>query len=108
MATWRAFEVPWGTSHIPVNSRRGNAIQPLIFPGVGAQLQADQATDLRLARRQHDDGHVALAADGAAHFQSIDPGQHQIQDDQIRMLAPRDGEERLAIAGDQYLIVGST
>jgi len=73
-----------------------------------APSQADQASDLRLARRQHDDGHVALAADGAAHFQSIEPGQHQIQDDQIRMLAPRDGQPLLAIASDQYLIVGST
>jgi len=83
-------------------------MQPLIFQGLGAQLQADQASDLRLARRQHDDGHVALAADGAAHFQSIEPGQHQIQDDQIWMLAPRDGQALLAIAGAHYLIVSST
>ena len=50
---------------------------------IGPELQPHHLVHLALLRGQHDDRHVALLTKDAADFQSVQFGQHQVEQDQI-------------------------
>jgi hypothetical protein len=53
---------------------------------VGAGLQPDDHVDVVTARGQQNDRQLVRAPDAAAHLESVDAGQHHVEDDQIRPL----------------------
>ena len=61
---------------------------------VGAQFEAEHAIDLAVASRQHDDRYVALATQRTADVDARDPGQHDVEDDDVEELGPRQVERR--------------
>ena len=62
---------------------------------VGAGIQARDAFFDRTQRRQRDHGRLdAAAAQFAQHFQPGTPGQHQIEDDGVELLAQRQFKPR--------------
>ena len=64
---------------------------------VGAQLKAFDAVQLLAAGRQHDDGRIVTAADAAAHFPPVHPGEHQVQNDQVGLRAPKRVQRVMAV-----------
>ncbi len=68
--------------------------------GVGAQLQAHHTVHHVTARGEHDDGNVALLADGAAEFKAVHLGQHHVEDGGIEHAA---AQARQALAGLERL-----
>ncbi len=54
---------------------------------VGAELQPDDAVHGVAARGEHEDRGVAPGADAPAHFEAVEVGQHQIEDEQVEMAA---------------------
>ena len=54
---------------------------------VGADLEADDLVDVLVARGEHQDRHLGAAAQTAADLDPVDVGQHQVEDDQRRLLA---------------------
>ena len=63
---------------------------------VGAQLQPHHAVHHIAARGEHDNGNVAVFADGAAEFKAVHLGQHHIQNRRVKRLAAQQGQ---ALAG---------
>ena len=56
---------------------------------VGTDGKADQLVDLLGLRRQHDDVGITEGADLPADLDSVDAGQHEVQDDDVWLLGPR-------------------
>jgi hypothetical protein len=68
---------------------------------VRAALEAEHLVAFLAARGQHQHRHVLVgpvAADGAADRHAVDPGQHQIQDDEVEALFARARERLLPVA----------
>src|SRR3954447_605438 len=53
---------------------------------VGADLEPDDLVDVLVTRREHQHRHVARLPDALADLDAVDVGQHQIQDDESRLL----------------------
>ena len=53
---------------------------------VGAELQADDAVFDFALRREHDDGHVGIVANRAAHALARHAGKHEVEDNQVEMV----------------------
>ena len=69
---------------------------------VRAHLQAEHLVHLRGARGQDQDGHAArgvVGAQQAAHLQTRQPGEHDVENDERRPLPGRQVEADLAVAG---------
>jgi hypothetical protein len=66
---------------------------------VRAQLQAEHAIGNFAARRQHDDGHGIIPADLPAHLEAVLAGQHHIEDDDVRQLAPKEPDGLVGMEG---------
>jgi hypothetical protein len=72
---------------------------------VGAQLEPDHLVDLLPARGEHDDGLVeALAAQGLADLQAAGPGQHDVEDDEVRLVLAGALQPRHAVGGGDDLV----
>ena len=68
--------------------------------GVGAELQAHHAVHHVAARGEHDDGDVALLADGAAELEAVHLGQHHVEDGGFKRAA---AQARQSLAGLERL-----
>ncbi len=64
---------------------------------VRAEFQTQHAIHLIAARGQHNDRHRALRAQTFEHFQAIEFGQHQIEDNQIGRVRIKRGERGVTI-----------
>ncbi len=64
---------------------------------VGAELQADDLVDLRIAGRDHDDRDIAPQAQLAADLGATHSGHHQVEQHQISTVAIEFGQSGLAI-----------
>ena len=71
---------------------------------VGAEFEAGDAVDLVLAGGEHQDRRITLLAQDAADRESVQPWQHDVEDDQIGAVAPRPIQRRHAIAGVQHRV----
>ena len=69
---------------------------------VGAELEADDAVHRLAARGQHQDRHVAGAAQAAAEIEPVGIGQHEVEDDRVEGLALELGLAVAAGAGDGH------
>jgi hypothetical protein len=56
---------------------------------VGADLEPDDLVHVLVAGRQHQDRHVGGLADPPAHLDAVDVREHQVEDDQGRLLRGR-------------------
>src|SRR5918997_6110000 len=54
---------------------------------VSPELQPHDPVDLVVLRREHDDRNVALRPDSTAHLRAIYLGQHDVQDDEVRLVS---------------------
>ncbi len=63
---------------------------------VGAGLQAHHHVDVVTARGEQDDRQLVGAADPPAHLETVDPGQHHVQHDQVRPLLAQQFQAVLA------------
>ena len=72
---------------------------------VGAELEADDLVDLVVAGGQDEDRHLgAGGAEAAQDLEAVDPGQADVEDDEVGRLVRRDVEALLAGAGDGDLV----
>ena len=72
---------------------------------VGAELEADDLVDLVVARGEDEDRHLGPGrADAAEDLEAVDPGQPDVEDDEVGRLVGRDVEALLAGAGDGDLV----
>ena len=55
----------------------------------GAELEADDAVHVLASGSQHDDGHLAPAADPATHLEPVDAGEHHVEQDDVVRLGRR-------------------
>ena len=70
---------------------------------VGAQLEAEDAVDLVVARREEEDGHGAAGADLAADVEAVAGSrQADVEDDDPRVLLLEDLQALLAVAGQEH------
>ena len=65
---------------------------------VGTQLEADDAVFNLALRRQHDDGHIGVIADGAANALAGNAGKHEIEHHQVEMVLGEFLQGLLAVA----------
>ena len=73
---------------------------------VGAQLEADDPVGLGAERGQHDHRDVAAGAQPAADLETVDPGQHQVEDHQVGRVVAHQRGDGLAVAGLVDLVTG--
>ena len=59
---------------------------------VGAQTQPPDLVDVVLFGGDHQDRDILVFTDLPAHIESVDPGQHQVQDHQIEILLQGQGQ----------------
>ena len=71
---------------------------------VGTGLEADHPIGLLAQRGQHHDGDGPLRAQSPAHFQAVDAGQHQVQDDQVRRLGGDPAQSLVAVANAFHMV----
>ena len=64
---------------------------------VGSELEAEQLVELVITRGEHHDGEVRVPPDLAGDIQPVQPRQTQVQDDQIRPVAPDAIEGRRSV-----------
>ena len=79
-------------------------IKRLFHVVIGAQLQPQYLVKNFPFGRQHDYGDILLCPDLSAYLISVDSGQHQIQQDQIRFIGIDRIEGGLSISYDQGFI----
>ena len=70
---------------LPDRERLGDVV-------VGAELETEHLVELLAARGEHDDRHVALAAQPLAHLQPVEPREHDVEDDEVHVFLARTGE----------------
>src|SRR5215210_2922534 len=70
---------------------------------VGPELQAHDPVDLVVLRREHNDRDVALRPDPATHLRAVYLRQHDVQDEQVRLVRAERLERRLPISYGMYL-----
>lgn len=63
---------------------------------VGARFQPGHHVDVVPARGQHDHREFAARADSPAHLEAVHPGQHQVEDHDVRGIGPQLVEPRFA------------
>jgi len=51
---------------------------------VGTELEPNYLVELGIARREHQDGHIALLPDAAAHLEAVEIGQHDVEEHDVR------------------------
>lgn len=64
---------------------------------VRAELQAEQYVVLRGAGGQHENGNVIVLPQHPAHPEAVDHREHQVQDDEVRTVAPSLVESRPSV-----------
>ena len=64
---------------------------------VGANLEANDLVDFGVLRGQHDDWHVADGANGTAHLAAALARKHEVQQDQVGLLALEEGQRLDAV-----------
>jgi len=74
-----AQDGPDPAAEFPDRERLGDVV-------VGADLEAQDLVALIVARREHDDRHLAAASQAAADLDAVDPGQHHVEDDEVEAL----------------------
>ena len=74
---------------------------------VGAQLEAGDAVRLLGAGGQHDDRHVAVAAEGPGNVQAVELGEGEVEDDQVGVAAAGDLQGLLPVTGGEDLETGA-
>ncbi len=52
---------------------------------VRADFQPDHPVDFRIARGQHEDGDVRFPPQNPADFEAVEAGQHDVEEDEIRV-----------------------
>jgi hypothetical protein len=65
----------------------------------GLQRQADDPIHLLLPRGQHQDRDVRPLSKLTAHLPTVHRGQHEVQDDEKRIVTPRQVQARLPVQG---------
>src|SRR5918997_2823205 len=65
---------------------------------VGPELEPDDPVYLVVLGGEHDDGHVALRPDAPAHLGAVELGEHDVQDDEVRLVALESLQGLLAVA----------
>jgi len=70
---------------------------------VGADLEPDDLVDVLVARGQHQDRDVGALAQAPADLDAVDVGQHQVEDDQRRLLRLGCGQCVRAVLGRAHL-----
>ena len=63
---------------------------------VGARVERGDLVALGVARRQHDDRHLGPAAQAVDHLDPVDPGQPEVEHDDVGVMARRQLERVLA------------
>jgi hypothetical protein len=71
---------------------------------VCAHLQPHYPIHLVGASSEHDDGHVHLASQDTAHLEAVQSWQHDVQENQVRVLEPRHLQGANTIRGGADLI----
>ena len=66
---------------------------------VGAELERQHLIDLLVLRRQHDDRHRAELANFLARLDAVEHGQHDVEHDEVGLLALRHRDRAAAVAG---------
>src|SRR5207247_10699174 len=61
---------------------------------VGAELETDHLVELVVSGREHDDRDAALGPETPADLEPVEPRQHQVEHDEVDLLA-REARERL-------------
>ena len=69
---------------------------------VGAQLEPDDRVDVVGPRGQHEDRGRPAPADLATHLEPVDPRQHQVQDDEVRVVAGVERERLVPVASRDH------
>jgi hypothetical protein len=75
---------------------------------IRANLKAKDPIDVVITSRQHDDRHCAEGADGAAHIKTASSWEHDVEQDEIRLLPSGNGDCRSSIFSDNWSEVFST
>src|SRR5918997_6104406 len=86
-----AHDRPYPRDEFPHGERLGDVV-------VGPQLQPHDPVYLVVLGRQHDDGYVALGADPAADLRAVELGEHDVEDDEVRLVGLEGLEGLLAVA----------
>ena len=73
---------------------------------VGAEFEAEQLVELVVARGEHDDRRRRVAADLAGDVEAVGAGQAQVEDDEVRVLAPVRLEGGRAVGRGQDRVAG--
>ena len=66
---------------------------------VGAELEADDRVDVVVAGGEHEDRRVAAPPELAADLEAVDLGEHQVEDDEVGLVAGVQRESLLAVRG---------
>jgi hypothetical protein len=86
-----AHDRPYPRHKFPYGERLGDVV-------VGPQLQPHDPVYLVVLGSQHNDGHVALGPDPAADLGAVQLGEHDVQDDQVRLVDLECFQGLLAVA----------
>ena len=93
-------DIPLGAAQerldLGIEHRQGERLFHIV---VCAQAISLQFVLLSPPRRQKDDRHVALTADGTAHRKAIGLGQHDIKQGQVKILRSHERQRRVPILG---------
>jgi hypothetical protein len=73
---------------------------------VGAVRSRPLTVRLFDAGSEHDDGRVALLADGASHVQAVHVGQHEVQQHQARFIVAKGGQRLATVVGHRHAVSG--
>jgi hypothetical protein len=85
--------------HDRLDSRHeGSRIERLRDVIVRAELESDDRIDVVVASREHEDRRVPAPPELAAHLEAVDPREHQVEDDEVRLVAPVELQAVLAVA----------
>ena len=72
---------------------------------VSAKLEADDAVFNLALRGEHDDRHIGIVANGAAHALARHTGKHEVEHDQVEMMLGKFFEGFLAVANGGHPVV---
>ena len=70
---------------------------------VGPDLEADHGVDLRALGRDHDDRHRRPGPDRPADVDARQPGQHQVEQDQVGLVGGEEPQRLVAVAGHGHV-----
>src|SRR5215210_5532888 len=84
---------PDARHQLPDGERLGHVI-------VRPELEPDDSVYLVVAGGEHDDGHVALGADPSYYLRAVELGEHDVEHDQVRLVALERFQGGLAVTRD--------